>query len=506
MANENEVLVEFKSVSKNFENTHALKNVSFGVKRGEIHGLLGENGAGKSTLVRILTGTHTRSSGEILFEGVPYSASSSRDAASKGISIVFQESNLVPSISVAENLFMAGLDEFTDRGIIRWKKVYKRAREILSLVELDDVDPRVPVSQYDLAVRKMIEFAKILDNHPKLMIMDEITACLTKKHIDIVFNWLRKKKAEGVSIIYISHRMEELFEICDVTTVLRDGEFVTTASPKGMTEAELSSLTVGRNLEKGATHYFDKIQVLPVEEKVVLSIRGLSLKGVFDDINLDLHKGEILSVVGLDGSGAEDVVASIFGVNKNVIGDVFINGSKIEIEGPKQAIDNGMGYVPKEREKQGIVNIFSINQNVTMPILERLMTGHLLDAKKESSVTNKYVDMLNVKCNSIEEKCNQLSGGNKQKVVLAKWLATEANIMLLNNPTRGVDVGVKSDIYNIIFELAKSGTSVLMVTGELLEAIKLSHRIITMAYGKQTGEFTQNEAPVVETQLITRMM
>lgn len=500
-------VVEFKSISKNFENTQALKKVSFGVKKGEVHGLLGENGAGKSTLVRILTGTHVRSNGEILLEGKPYTATSSLDAASKGVSIVFQESNLVPSVSVAENIFMGTLSNFSVHGIIRWEKVYQRAKEILSLVGLEEhVDPKAPVAEYDFAVRKMIEFAKQLSNDSKIMILDEITACLTQGYIDIAFDWIRKKKAEGVSIIYISHRMEELFEICDMTTVLRDGEYITTVNPHDMTEVELSSLTVGRQLEKNAMYYFNRIQQLPIGEAAVLSIKDLSLEGKFRNVCFDLRKGEILSIVGLDGSGAEEVMASLFGVFSAVEGEIFIRGTKKAIRDCKQAINSGLGYVPKEREKQGIVNIFSVKENISMPIMDRLKTGLLLDRKKEDSIAGEYVDMLNVKCRSVDDICSQLSGGNKQKVVLAKWLATQAKIMLLNNPTRGVDVGVKSDIYKIIFKLVERGTSVLLVTGELMEAIKLSHRIITMAYGEKTGEFLQNERPITETELISKMM
>ncbi|MDD5017617.1 MAG: sugar ABC transporter ATP-binding protein [Eubacteriales bacterium] len=506
MIDDNDYMVEFKSVSKSFGNTHALRNVSFGVKKGEIHGLLGENGAGKSTLVRILTGTHVRDKGEIIFEGKPYVATSSLDAVNKGISIVFQESNLVPCISVAENMFMGKLTHFNKGGLIKWNDVYAKTKEILSLVHLSNIDPKEPVSKFDLGVRKMIEFAKVLSDKPRLMIMDEITACLTQTYIDIVFDWLRKKKAEGVSVIYISHRVEELFEICDVTTVLRDGEYVTTVDPHGMTETQLSSLTVGRDLEKSFSHYFDRIQASPVGDEEVLSVDGLTMNGVFEDVHLTLHKGEVLSIVGLDGSGSEEVVSSLFGANKDVTGTISVNGEIKEITSPKAAIDSGIGYVPKERERQGIVNIFSINANVTLPILDRLKNGILLNNKKEKGVAQKYVDLLQVKCESIDEQCSQLSGGNKQKVVLGKWLATEAGVMLLNNPTRGVDVGVKSDIYEIIFDLAKSGVSVLLVTGELLEAIKVSHRIITMAFGKVTGEFIQNEKPITEHQLITKMM
>lgn len=506
MNSDNDYLVEFRELSKNFENTHALKDVSFGVKKGEIHGLLGENGAGKSTLVRILTGTHVRTSGEIIYEGEPYCVGSSIEAAEKGISIVFQESNLVPSVSVAENLFLGALNKFSSHGLIQWKAVYRLAKEILSLVKLDHVDPKALVSDYDLTTRKMIEFAKVLYNKPRLMIMDEITACLTQGYIDIVFNWLRKKKAEGVSVIYISHRMEELFEICDVTTVLRDGAYIKTVDPHGMTETELSSMTVGRDLEKKATHYFDQIKALPVSDEAVLSIKNLSLDGFFSDVNLDLHKGEILSIVGLDGSGAEEIVAALFGVYPKATGEVYVNGKLTTINEPKNAIDGGLGYIPKERERQGIINIFTVKQNITMPIIERLKVGLFISPEKEKNVAKKYVDLLNVKCNSVDEACNQLSGGNKQKVVISKWLATEAQIMLLNNPTRGVDVGVKADIYSIIFNLAKNGTSVLLVTGELVEAIKVSHRIITMAFGRQTGEFIQNHRTATETELITKMM
>ena len=502
----NDYLVEFKSVSKSFGNTHALKKVSFGVKKGEIHGLLGENGAGKSTLVRILTGTHVRDKGEIIFRGKPYVASSSLDAVGKGVAIVFQESNLVPCISVAENMFMGKLDRFNKNGLIRWKDVYDKTKEILSLVHLDNVDPKALVSKYDLGVRKMIEFAKVLSDEPEVMVMDEITACLTQSNIDIVFDWLRKKKAEGVSVIYISHRMEELFEICDVTTVLRDGEYVTTVDPHGMTETELSSLTVGRDLEKSFSHYFDRIKASPIGNEEVLSVEGLTLDGVFENVELTLHKGEVVSIVGLDGSGSEEVASSIFGVDSNVKGSIKIKGEIRDINSPKAAIDNGIGYVPKEREKQGIVNIFSINANVTMPILDRLKKGMLLNKKREKDVSEKYVELLNIKCESIDMLCNQLSGGNKQKVVLGKWLATDADVMLLNNPTRGVDVGVKADIYEIIFNLAREGVAILLVTGELMEAIKVSHKIITMAYGKVTGEFVQKEEPLSEQALITKMM
>jgi ribose transport system ATP-binding protein len=506
MVDTNDYLVEFKSVTKSFGNTHALKDVSFGVKKGEIHGLLGENGAGKSTLVRILTGTHVRDNGEIIFEGKPYVATSSLDAVNKGVAIVFQESNLVPCISVAENMFMGKLDHYKKNGLINWSDVHAKTKEILALVKLVDVDPKAPVSNYDLGVRKMIEFAKVLSDNPRLMVMDEITACLTQSSIDIVFDWLRKKKAEGVSVIYISHRVEELFEICDVTTVLRDGEYMTTVDPHGMTETQLSSLTVGRDLEKSFSHYFDRVKAIPVSEEEILAVEGLTLNGVFENVNLALHKGEVLSIVGLDGSGSEEVVSSLFGANESVKGKIKINGEFKNINSPKAAINCGIGYVPKEREKQGIVNIFSINTNITLPILDRLKKGILLYSRHEKHVTQKYVDLLQVKCEDIDVQCSQLSGGNKQKVVLGKWLATDASVMLLNNPTRGVDVGVKSDIYEIIFNLARSGVAVLMVTGELLEAIKVSHRIITMAYGKVTGQFVQNERPISEHELITKMM
>lgn len=427
------------------------------------------------------------------------------DAIEKGVAMVFQESNLVQCISVAENIFLGKLNEFSIGGIISWERLYKQTSKILKKVKID-INPKTLVFDLDIGRRKMIEFARVLYYCPKLMILDEITACLTKSQIITLFEWIKKKKEEGTSIIYISHRIGELFEIADRVTILRDGRVITTLNHKGLTIDELSSLTVGRDIEASYHLYSAQKEKIVIKDKEMLSVENLNKQNSYKNISFKIKKGEILGLAGLDGSGAEEVVESIFGVTNYDSGVIKIKGKNVIINNTKDAIKYNLAYIPKEREAQGLINIFSVKRNITLAIMKKLINKIFLSKRKENDVSEEYKEKLQIKCTSIETLCNQLSGGNKQKVVLAKWLASDVDILLLNNPTRGVDVGVKADIYSLIFQLAQEGIAMLLVSSELTEIIRLSHRIITMKYGKVTGIFLQEETMVSEEKLMSKMM
>lgn len=505
MMTEKNALVEIREVSKRFVNTQALDKVSFDVRPGEVHGLIGENGAGKSTLARILAGSQTKDSGQILFEGDPLGVLSVFDSVRKGICMVFQESNLIPSISVAENLFLGGLDRFKKLGVINWKLVNQIATQQLQEVHLT-LNPRVVVSELDFGVRKLIEFARAVYLKPRLLILDEISACLSQEQVNIVFDWIRRAVREGKSVIYISHRMEEVFEVCNRATILKDGKLVETVNPIGMSVDQLSSMTVGRNIVTSYHLYGEQKARIHVGSEVLLEAERLSKAGDYRNVSFQAHQGEIVGFAGLDGSGTEEVLKTLFGVYSPDQGQIRISGKQVRITGIPSAKRIGLGYVPKEREREGLINLFSIRHNVTLAILNILTRWIFLNIRRELAIAREFREKLDIRSKAVDDICNSLSGGNKQKVVIAKWLAANSRILLLNNPTRGVDVGVKAEIYKLIFELASNGVTVLLVSGELPEIIRLSHKVITMAHGEITGEFSQNETMLEEEQLIKTMV
>lgn len=477
-------MLVFKNISKIFPGVKALDNVNLKVKKGEIHGLIGENGAGKSTLMKILSGAYTRDTGEIYLEGEPEEIGSPKRAEELGISIIYQEFNLVPSLSVAENIFLGKLPK--KNKLVDWGVIKGLAEKALVEVGIT-IDPDTAIEELSVAEQQMVEIAKAISLDCKILVMDEPTSALTGEETQKLFKVMKRLKKQGIAIIFISHRLEEMFEITDRISVLRDGQYIGTEDKGGITEDKLISMMVGRSLS----------QKFPAKEyqagKKIFSVEGLTNEKI-KDVSFSLKEGEILGIAGLVGSGRTETVRAIFGADQLESGKIYINDKEIKITSPKSAIKAGIGLVPEDRKSQGLVLKLSVKENILMAALKKALKGFFLSPEKEAMIGRKYVKDLKIKTPGTDSLVNNLSGGNQQKVVLSKWLNCDPDIIIMDEPTRGIDVNSKMEIYNIIVELVKRGKGIIIVSSELPEILGISDRIIVMHEGEVKGELKSQDA------------
>ncbi len=476
-----EVILTMNDIDKSFPGVHALDHVHFDVKRGEVHALMGENGAGKSTLMKVLTGIYTKDSGTIEFEGKEVEFHNAKEAQDAGVVIVHQELNMVGHLTVAQNIFIGR--EFKKGLNIDDKKMNEEARKLFQRLNID-IDPTDTMSDLTVGKQQMCEIAKAISHEAKVIVFDEPSAALTESEIAELFKIIRDLKEQQLGIVYISHRMDEIKVITDRVTVMRDGGYVGTLITKDCTKDDIINMMVGRVIyEEPKTK-----SLVPEDAPVVLKVEHLNAGKMVQDVRFELRKGEILGFSGLMGAGRTETARAIFGADPKESGDIYINGKKVEINSPEDAVKNGIGYLSEDRKRFGIVVQKTIAENSTLATLEKYMKGIFINKKKENEVTKKYVDSLATKTPSIDQLVVNLSGGNQQKVVIAKWLVRDSEILIFDEPTRGIDVGAKNEIYKLMNRLAAEGKSIIMISSEMTEILRMSDRIIVMCEGKVTGE------------------
>jgi ribose transport system ATP-binding protein len=479
-------VLEMRHIRKTFPGVVALDDVDFELRRGEVHILLGENGAGKSTLMKILSGAYQKSVGQIILDGAEVEIKNPRHAQTLGISTIYQEFNLIPHLSVGENILL-GREPASLPGLIDQRAIFQTATRLLSGLGVA-LDPRQPVKELKVAEQQMVEVAKALSLDARILIMDEPTAALTEHEIKDLFATIRRLKEKGVSIVYISHRMEELFEIGDRVTVLRDGRTVGTYDVRGTSKTELIRLMVNREL----TELFPKEKAERGQE--VLRVAGLSTTSGLKDISFTLHKGEVLGLAGLLGAGRTELARAIFGLDKIISGSIYINGEPQRITSPRAAINNGIGFLTEDRKSQGLVLPLSVKENLCLSSVDKFSSWGIMDTSEEQQAAARYVKELRIRTPGLNQKVVFLSGGNQQKVVLSKWLCSEAEVFIFDEPTRGIDVGAKAEIYQLMNRLTAHGVAIIMISSELLEVLGMSDRILVMRAGRITCEFDAEEA------------
>jgi len=476
-----------QGVYKSFGGVKALKNVRIQVAAGEVHALIGENGAGKSTFMKILAGAIEKDEGTIEIDGVVQKFKSPKDALKAGISVIYQELNMAPDLTVAENIFLGNY--LTRRGIVDWPEMNRRATRLMEQLG-KPISPKTLVKHLSLADQQIVEIARSLKNHSKIIVLDEPTAVLDKADTEILFGIMEKLKQDGVSIIYISHRLDEVLRIADKVTVLRDGEYITTRNASELSMEDLVSYMTGKPYGEMWPRRSEETNDREIALKVVNLRRG----NVLNDVSFHVRKGEVLGLAGLVGSGRSEIARAIFGVDKLDSGDIYINGIKRKIKSPRQAIRYGIGLVTEDRKQLGLLLKRPIFQNITLTDLKSLSKWTWIRSKLEMSRVQALRQKLEIKTDDVRNPVNTLSGGNQQKVVLAKWLHIQPSILILDEPTRGVDVGAKSEIYHLIQQLKKEGQAILLISSELPEIMGLSDRIVVIRRGRVVGEFTREEA------------
>ena len=481
-----ESILELKNITKSFSGVEVLHQVSFSLERGEVHALLGENGAGKSTLVKVMTGFHQPDSGEIYLSGEKVQFADTHESRQVGIAAIYQELSLFPDLDVAENIFV-GRQPTTVGGRIDWRKLYADAEKLLDALGVH-LELRQKARTLSIAQQQMVEIARAFSINARILIMDEPTSSLTLHEVDDLFRLVRRLRAEGTAILFISHRLEELSALADRVTVLRDGAYVGTKSMKEVTRDDLIRMMVGRTI----TNLFPKQDVKA--GKVVLKVDHLTCEGAFRDISFELREGEILGMAGLVGAGRTNVARAIFGVEPATSGTIQLNGKAIQILSPQQAIELGLAYVPEDRQLHGLIPQMNITSNISLPMLQEYALRGWLQDKAERTSAFQAARQIEVRANNIWQKARELSGGNQQKVVLAKWLSTKPKILILDEPTRGIDVGTKAAVHALMSKLASEGLAILMISSELPEVLGMSDRIIVMHEGQMTGHFTRAEA------------
>lgn len=481
-----EYLLEMKKIRKEFPGVLALDGVDFNLRKGEVHVLLGENGAGKSTLMKILSGAYQKDGGEILIDGEPAGISSPSHAQALGIGIIYQEFTLNPHLSVAENIYL-GREPVRLPGVINWKKLYRDARSILDDLDVK-IDVRQKVASLGVAMQQMTEVAKALSQNARILVMDEPTAALSGREIEALFRTIAHLKSKGVGIVYISHRLEEIFEIGDRVTVLRDGRYVDTRSVKGLARNEMVRLMVNRDLDD----HIPKVKSDPGD--VVLRLEGVNVRDRLRDISFELRRGEVLGIAGLMGAGRTRLAKTVFGAERISGGRILVDGEEVNLKSPRDAINAGIGLVTEDRKSEGLILELSVKKNITLPNLNRFLSKGVLQLGREGKVADDYIRRLKIKTPSGNQRVVCLSGGNQQKVVLSKWLCTDARIFLFDEPTRGIDVGAKTEIYQLMNEITARGGAILMISSEMPEILGMSDRILVMRDGAVAGELAGADA------------
>jgi ribose transport system ATP-binding protein len=482
-------VLQVRDISKSFPGVRALDHVNLEVRRHEILGIVGENGAGKSTLLKILTGVYFQDSGDILLRDQEVRPKSVKDARECGLAMVFQEQSLLPNLTVRENIFLGNEEPFLSHGVINWGKMNAEARKQLQKVG-SSINPGAYTADLTFAERQMIEIAKAMSvedriSHEPILILDEPTSVLQKEEVEQLFEMLRRLK-ERASIVFISHRLDEIMEITDRVYVLKDGQNVSMLDTHETSVSGLQRLMVGRDLQH---EYYREAEQIPYQEELALSLRNLTKEGVFYDVSLDLHKGEILGIAGVLGSGREEVGRCIFGADRSDSGEITMEGHKVSLHSPIDAIGHGIGYVPQERRTEGVILYLSVAPNITLSSLDDVTHMGLLSYAREANVAKSWIQRLRIKTPSHRALCLNLSGGNQQKVVLAKWLASQVKVLILDHPTRGLDVGAKEEVYELIRQLAKQGMGIILVGDTLEETIGLSNTVLAMKDGRIQHRF-----------------
>ncbi len=480
-----EYLLELVGISKSFPGVKALDNVHFTLKKGEIHALMGENGAGKSTFIKVITGVHKADEGKIILDGNQVVFKTPLDAQKAGIAAIYQHVTSYPHLSVAENIFMG--HEAVKRGFIQWSQMNKKAAELLKQLNAE-FSPTALMSSLSVAQQQMVEIAKALSMNARIIIMDEPTAALTKSESEELYRITEKLRDDGKSIIFISHRLEDMYRLASRVTVFRDARYIGTYNVDEITPPELIKAMVGREIKD----LFPKPKVEIGSE--VLRAEGLSRIGYFKDVSFHVNAGEIVGFTGLVGAGRTEVMQTVYGIERYNTGKLYLDGKEIRISCPQDAMKNGIGLLTEDRQNQGLILEWGIGRNITLPEMRKYTKHHIIDEKLENETAKKLAEEVDVKAVSVFDKASSLSGGNQQKVVVAKALGSDLKVMIVDEPTKGVDVGAKAAIYEIMGELAKNGLAIIMVSSEMPEILGMCDRIYVMCDGRLTGELNRGEA------------
>ena len=478
--------IEMRGIDKSFGGNAVLKNAGFLLDDGEVHALMGENGAGKSTLMKILTGVYTKDAGQVIVDGKEVCYNNPQEAEKAGIVFIHQELNVLFDLTVEENMFL-GKEIKKVFGICDRKAMRKRVQEILDMLGVD-IDPTQRMDELSIGQQQMIEIAKALMVDAKVLIMDEPTAALTQSETEVLFKVVNSLRQKGVSIVYISHRMEEIFELCDRITILRDGTYIDTKRLADIDMNDIVKMMIGREIGERYPVRNSKIG------DVAFEVKNLNCPGAFENVSFEVRAGEVLGVSGLMGAGRTEIMQAIFGNMPNVTGQLFLDGKEIKNKNPQQAIQNGIGFITEDRKVEGLMLEESIMKNISLANLGRISNGGVINKKKEQELVNKGIEELRIRCFGPQHECNNLSGGNQQKVIFAKWIYTNPKVLILDEPTRGVDIGAKKEIYNIINELAAKGVAIIMVSSELPEVLGMSDRVMVVREGEVRGILNKEEA------------
>ncbi len=477
-------MIQMNGISKSFSGNQVLNDVSFELANGEIHALMGENGAGKSTLMKILSGIHHKDSGHIRVDGEEHTFKTIKDSERCGIHVIHQELNILPDLSVAENLFL-GKELTYGFGIMKRAEMRRQAHDLLCKLGLD-IDPKTRAGDLSVGKQQLVEIAKAIASDAKYIVMDEPTAALTDREIQTLFETVRELKNKGISFVYISHRMEEIFAICDRITILRDGQYAGVRDIPKTSFDEIVAMMVGRELGER----FPERQHCIGDTK--LSVNNLCANHVFENVSFELRKGEVLVLAGLMGAGRTEVAQTLFGARKANSGSIAIDGQAVKIHNPVQAMQHKIGFVTEDRKTEGLLLDFSIQDNIMLTNFDKTCRMGITQPTSENQFVQKFIDQLAIRTTDAHLPVKSLSGGNQQKVVLAKWLGTEPDILILDEPTRGVDIGAKKEIYTIINQLAEAGVAILMISSELPEVIGMADRVLVMHEGRITGEVNKS--------------
>ena len=490
----NKAVLQAKSISKTFGGIKALDNVNLDVFEGKVNAIVGENGAGKSTLMNVLTGIYQDYDGQIILDGRKVTFANPKEAQNNGIAIIHQELNLIPYLSVAENVFLGR--EFVNRlGLIDYKKMYGETKKLLERLDLH-VNPRTKISNLRIGQQQIVEIAHALSMDARIVIMDEPTSAISEHEVKVLFDLIRSLKTQGVAAVYITHKLDELFQIADSVAVLRDGKLVGSSSIEDVTHDDIVRMMVGRDVKD----FFVKADV--TKSKEVLNVRDMCLEHprrhgdyVVDHVSFAVKAGEILGLFGLMGAGRTELLETIFGLHPKISsGHIFINYREVKVNSPNDAINLGMAFITEDRKLEGLVLQMSVAKSISLASLEQTERFGFLNSTLENQLAQSYVERLRIKTQSLKQVVENLSGGNQQKVIIAKWLATNPQVILLDEPTRGIDVNAKNEIYKLISELAQAGIAIVIVSSELPEIMAIADGIIVLSEGKQTAEFTRSQA------------
>ncbi|WP_411336687.1 sugar ABC transporter ATP-binding protein [Ruminococcus gauvreauii] len=484
---EQKVMLSVQHITKRFGTVTALDDVSFDIYEGQVHGLVGENGAGKSTLMKILSGVHKKDEGKVFFDGKEMNIKRPLDSLELGLSIIYQEFNLIESMSVGENIF---LNRFREVGGM--KKTHREARALLDSIG-STIDTHTPVEDLSVSEKQMVEICKALSFHSKLIIMDEPSTTLTNEEMKRLISNINDLRSKGITIIYISHKLDEIFELCDRVTIMRDGHVIDTRNTSEMNRADMIAKMVGRTIENEYPPRAQKVG------ETILEVRNLNTKKLHD-ISFTARRGEILGLVGLVGAGRTETVRAIFGADRLHSGEVWLEGKKLDIKSPLDAKNHGFGFVPEERKGQGLLLNFDIATNISMAAFDHFTDKGVLNKKKEKEIVEKQIKALGVKTPGADERIGNLSGGNQQKCLIARWLELSPKVLIMDEPTRGIDVGAKYEIYVLMKEIAEAGGTIIMISSELPEVLNMSNRVYVLCDGHVAGEF--DAAEVTDTQVM----